>query len=83
MGETKDWVFIRRRSGGAYLHISHKTLDIALEKAQIPPDTPLQVKRYPLRGTKGSARILLCIKERQLDDIRRGRDLRFRGEKQK
>jgi len=68
--EGKDWVSIRRRTskgqkGGGHVYIDDETLLYALRFAEIPENETLVCKRYPLKDSKGTAKIILKIRPRE------------------
>lgn len=65
--EPKEWIKGRRRSptGGIHVYINGDRLHEALDSAGIDLDADLKVRVYSLRnrGAKGTAEVLMKIKE--------------------
>lgn len=66
--EGKRWVCASKRvrkaqSGGIHVYINADVLQFALESTNIKPTDKLEVRRYPLKGTKNTAEILLKIRK--------------------
>lgn len=66
--EVKDWVNACRKTcngnlSGMHVYIDSVTLQIALRNTNISSSSLLQVKRYPLKSNKNTAKILISIKE--------------------
>jgi len=66
--EPKEWSKASRRTtngskGGMHVYVDSDALNYALNVAGIPLDAELKVRRYPLKGDKGVAKILIKIRE--------------------
>lgn len=67
--EGKTWIAAHRRtdktqSGGIHIYVDAETLSKSLRFADIPINSELKVKRYPIKCRKRVAKIILEIRER-------------------
>ena len=67
MREAQEWIKLIPRykntnRGGGLVKLDSETLRLALGYADIPMDTPLLVRRYPVKGNKGTAEIIIKLK---------------------
>lgn len=66
--EANEWVCASKRvrkglSGGIHVYIDSDTLQHSLQNVNIPLNSRLKIKRYPLKGSGKTAKILISIKE--------------------
>ena len=67
MRESQEYVKLIRRypntnKGGGLIKIDSETLLRSIAYSGLPLDTPLQVKRYAVKGTRGTPEIILKFK---------------------
>lgn len=66
--EANEWSYASKRSnkklsGGMHVYIDSNTLQVALQNVNISKNSRLKIKRYPLKGSGKTAKILISIKE--------------------
>jgi len=68
MHEAKEWVNAvykskKKETSGIYIYVDFETLKKSLGETDIPIGSPLKIKRYPLKGAKNLAQIVIKMRK--------------------